>query len=370
MEKQQNSVKKLLNTLIDADIVFWLLPPLMILLVVGTLAQRWLGLWPAIDAYFSTFIIWAGPVPLPGAYLMLGVLSVTLLLKFLFKSEWRWNKSGIILTHLGALILLFGGLLTTMTARESYMLIPEGYATPYTYSYKTRELLVFKNDDILARYDFENRDTWDFSKLPFEIEIMKSCANCKILKRVETENYDESLPYQSMAQFMAFEEKPLDPQPETNLTGIELKLGGTEKDGIYLAFDGMPQPIEFSHNEQNYRIILGKAQNTLPFEIQLDDFVEERYGGTEIAKSYHSDVVVYDGDIEWPYRIEMNKPLTYRGYTFYQSSFEKSENFEATVLAVVKNKGRLFPYIGTAVMTLGLLLHCFLAASIQQKKKT
>ncbi|MBL4805341.1 MAG: cytochrome c biogenesis protein ResB [Alphaproteobacteria bacterium] len=369
MEKEPSPYKKLLNSIVDADTVFWIMPPLMVLLIVGTMAQRWLGLWPAIDQYFSTFIIWAGPVPLPGAYILLGILSITLLFKFLFKSEWKWNKSGIILSHLGALILLFGGLLTAMTARESYMLIPEGYATPYTYSYEAREFLVFQGDTVLARYDFENRDEWDFTKLPFEIEIIKSCANCEILKRVETENYDESLPYQSMAQFMAFEEKPLDPQPETNLTGVELKLSGTSQDGLYIAFDGMPQPIEVTHNDQNYRIILGKAQHLLPFEIQLDDFVEERYGGTEIAKSYHSDVVVRDGDIEWPYRIEMNKPLTYRGYTFYQSSFDKSERGEATILAVVENQGKLFPYIGTAVMALGLLLHCFLAASIQRKAR-
>lgn len=367
MEKQPPSAKKLLNTLVDADMVFWIMPPLMILLIAGTLAQRWLGLWPAIDQYFSTFIIWAGPVPLPGAYILLGILSINLLLKFLFKSDWKWEKSGIALTHLGAIVLLLGGLVTAMTARETYMLIPEGDSTPYTYSYSQRDLLVFQGDDLLARYDFKDHKDWNFENLPFSINVQYACANCEILRRAETENYDESLPYQSMAQFMAFKEKPLDPQPETNLTGVQLNITGTSQDGIYMAFDGMPKPIEFEHDGQSYLIMLGKAQYPLPFEIELQDFVEERYGGTDMAKSYHSDVVVRDGDVEWPYRIEMNQPLTYRGYTFFQSSFEKGQGFEATILAVVENKGRLFPYIGTAIMTLGLLLHCFIAVGRKRK---
>ena len=33
---------------------------------------------------------------------------------------------------------------------------------------------------------------------------------------------------------------------------------------------------------------------------------------------------------------------------------------EATVLAVVRNKGQIFPYIGALVIALGLLLHVFL----------
>ena len=81
MEKQPKPTKNWLNKLVDADMVFWLMPPLMLLLVFGTLAQRWVGLWPAIDQYFSTYIIWLGPIPLPGAYILLGILGLNLLLK-------------------------------------------------------------------------------------------------------------------------------------------------------------------------------------------------------------------------------------------------------------------------------------------------
>jgi hypothetical protein len=53
----------------------------------------------------------------------------------------------------------------------------------------------------------------------------------------------------------------------------------------------------------------------------------------------------------------MNEPLRYSGYTFFQASFIEGLDKEATVLAVVKNYGRLFPYISSIIMSVGLLLH-------------
>lgn len=367
MEKQPKPTKNWLNKLVDADMVFWLMPPLMLLLVFGTLAQRWLGLWPAIDQYFSTYIIWLGPIPLPGAYILLGILGLNLLLKFILKSDWRMGKSGIILSHLGALILLFGGLLTAMTARETFLVVIEGQSNAHSYSYSDREFLIFENDELIKTLPFEDRADWDLSGLPFEINIKKSCENCNIIRREESPLFDSEKTYYSMAQFMAFEDKPLDAQPETNLPGLEFDISGIEESGSYIAFDGMPEPVTIENDGNTYRLFLVKARHELPFEIYLKDFVEERYDGTEMAKTYHSDIIVKDGDVEWPYRIEMNKPLTYRGYTFFQSSFQRGENYEATVLAVVENKGRLFPYIGTLIMSIGLLLHCLIATSVRSR---
>ncbi|SVA41121.1 uncharacterized protein METZ01_LOCUS93975, partial [marine metagenome] len=55
--------------------------------------------------------------------------------------------------------------------------------------------------------------------------------------------------------------------------------------------------------------------------------------------------------------IQMNEPLRYKGYTFFQSSFIEGPEGETTVLAVVKNYGRLFPYISSIIMCIGLLFH-------------
>ena len=57
--------------------------------------------------------------------------------------------------------------------------------------------------------------------------------------------------------------------------------------------------------------------------------------------------------------ISMNQPLRNREYTFYQASFVDAER-EASVLAVVRNAGRNYPYISSVVMCIGLLIHIFL----------
>ncbi|MCB9983836.1 MAG: cytochrome c biogenesis protein ResB [Rhodospirillales bacterium] len=358
----------LLYRLAKADMVFWLMPPLMALLVAGTLAQRWMGLWPAMEMFFSGFVIWAGPVPLPGAYTLLGILSINVTLKFLLKSQWRMRKIGIHLSHLGTIILLLGGLLTAMTAHEYYMIIPERQETPFIYDYHERALNIFENNRQIARLDFDDIKSWNLSTLPFRLNVQSHCQNCEIKKRQEQPGYDPDQPWQGMARFMIFEAKPPEKDPEADLSALEFTVTGTEADGIYVAFDAMPGPIEFIVGEKHYTLMFGKRQSILPFSIALKDFVKDDYGGTAMARSYHSDVIIKDGSLEWPVRIEMNQPLRYRGYTFFQSSFEQSMDSETTILAVVENKGRLFPYIGSIVLSLGLILHFILSLTSRPKE--
>ena len=68
--------------------------------------------------------------------------------------------------------------------------------------------------------------------------------------------------------------------------------------------------------------------------------------------------------------IQMNEPLRHRGYTFYQASFVEDGEKETSVLATVKNHGRLFPYISTIVMCIGLLFHmlCMLSRRIDRNR--
>jgi len=65
----------------------------------------------------------------------------------------------------------------------------------------------------------------------------------------------------------------------------------------------------------------------------------------------------------------MNEPLRHQGYTFFQASFIEELDGEATVLAVVKNYGRLFPYISSIIMSIGLLVHLMVNLPKMIKKK-
>jgi len=52
-----------------------------------------------------------------------------------------------------------------------------------------------------------------------------------------------------------------------------------------------------------------------------------------------------------------------------EASFVDDREKETTVLAAVKNYGRLFPYISSIVMSIGLLVHLLLNLPVLIKKR-
>lgn len=342
------TITAFLRRLGRADLAFYILPLLMLYIVLGTLAQRPLGLYAAQKYFFSGAIVWLGPLPLPGFYIFTAALTISLLCKFIFSSDWIFKKSGIHLAHLGVLVLLAGGLLTALTAREGYMAIAEGQSSPYVYDYIKRNLYIFENDTLTQTLPFHDLENKKFTPTPFPLTILETCENCTIEKRT-----DVNKTYEGMARFMALKSAIPEKEPEKNMSGATFTLEGK----TYLAFEGMPKPIEY----KNYKIMLGREQRSLPFSVKLNDFTKQSYPGTSKARAYMSDIEIDDNGIRWPAHIEMNKPLRYKGYTFYQSSFEQSDKGEISILSVVENKGRAYPYIGTALIAAGLILHLIIA---------
>ena len=340
---------RFIKVLSRADAAFYILPLLMLNLIAGTIADSSIGLYQANHYFFAS----------PVGYALVGALALCLTLKFLSDSEWSLKKSGINLAHFGALILLFGGLIAALSSHEGFMLIPEGQTSPYVYDYDQRVLYIFQDERLAAAIPSQKIAATPW---PIHYELLSQCANCAIQKRAEhNQGYDPKI-LRGMAQFMALESKPSEKDPEQNLSGITFKISDLDdnQNGVYIAFDAMPKPIDQRKGNHDYKIMFGKEQRKLPFALHLDKFNKENYPGTETPKSYSSDVKIIEGATQWPTSIEMNKPLRYKGYTLYQSSFQATPDHVATILSVVENKGRLFPYFGAAIIGIGLLLHFFL----------
>ena len=90
--------------------------------------------------------------------------------------------------------------------------------------------------------------------------------------------------------------------------------------------------------------------------------------GTDVAKSFSSDINLIENNISRKIVIKMNEPLRHYDYTFYQASFIEMGGKQTTVLATVKNYGRLFPYISSVIMCIGILIHMLLMVSRRFKK--
>ena len=97
------------------DVFFYLMLYLMVLLVVGTLAQKDMGLYAAQHLYFSAFFFDFYGVPLPAGYTVLGFIFVGLLYKT-FSEKFTKKTAGSFVTHISVCLLFLGGFLTATKA--------------------------------------------------------------------------------------------------------------------------------------------------------------------------------------------------------------------------------------------------------------
>ena len=118
-------------------------------------------------------------------------------------------------------------------------------------------------------------------------------------------------------------------------------------------------------NGNTVEITYGSKYTALPFSIKLNDFVLERYPGSNSPSGYKSDVVLLDRkeNVEKPYMIFMNNILKYKGYRFYQSSFDHDE--KGTILSVNHDMaGMLVTYTGYALLFIFIVLSLLSKGSV------
>lgn len=124
------------------------------------------------------------------------------------------------------------------------------------------------------------------------------------------------------------------------------------------ARNAIQQSQKISFNGLNFTIKYGSKLIKTPFAIKLRDFELERYPGTNSASSYASEVTVIDKEKTFDYRIFMNHVLDYKGYRFFQSSYDRDE--KGTVLSVNHDYwGTKITYFGYFLMGLGMFITLF-----------
>ena len=98
----------------------------------------------------------------------------------------------------------------------------------------------------------------------------------------------------------------------------------------------------------------GSLEYELPFKIKLNDFIAEKYPGTEKSySSFMSKVSVLDNN-NFDHEIYMNHILNHKGYRFFQASFDQDE--KGTILSVNHDfYGTLITYLGYFLLYIGLI---------------
>jgi len=124
----------------------------------------------------------------------------------------------------------------------------------------------------------------------------------------------------------------------------------------YFGFDGV---MNIREGEKSNIIVIGDKKVVTPFYLALNDFTLTRYPGSRSPSEFSSAITLIDveDDVNFDADIYMNNTLSYKGYKFFQTSYDTDE--KGTKLSVNKDPGMEVTYIGYALLFLGLILNLF-----------
>lgn len=137
---------------------------------------------------------------------------------------------------------------------------------------------------------------------------------------------------------------------------------------IYSNSNTPSQLLEIAANETNNWTIIDNLNVNiyyapkiiyLPFNIKLDNFTLETYPGSKSPKSYESNVTIIENNTEiLKTKIFMNNTLKYKGYKFFQSSYDTDK--KGSILSVnYDTLGTFTTYFGYILMTIGMIITLF-----------
>lgn len=129
-----------------------------------------------------------------------------------------------------------------------------------------------------------------------------------------------------------------------------------------------------SEDEQKSLSLLGKSSVIyygrqtfeLPFDLTLEKFTKKDYPGTQTPMSFES--LVQIGKTGVTQKIAMNEPMKHEGYTIYQASYSIQPGQTLSIFSVNQDPGRSLKYIGSLILSLGIILITLMRSNFWKKK--
>jgi hypothetical protein len=342
---------------------------LFILTLWGTVDQVQSGLYLAQERFFNSFIfIFWGFIPFPGARLVLWVLFINLVCVASTRFVYRWSRAGITVIHFGLLLFFVAAFVTFHGVKESNITLREGEGTNVSTSYHDWEVSVWtqdsegKNVSAFAAKKLRPGQKLNFPEYGVSLNIVQYYANSEAYTGTEGM---EGVAVLSQAGIKTLKPVPMNKEPQNNFPGVIFRVEGAEQPDLHvLLYGAEDKPTSIQKGGKTLFMQLRRQRHPVAFVLRLKDFMMERHPNTEIARSYKSLVEILPaGGGSREVLISMNKPLRYKDFTLYQSSYAIDQwGRESSTLAVVQNSGRVLPYIASFVTVLGLVIHLLLMA--------
>lgn len=367
LRKQLNK-NKIIRACSSVKITVVCLSLLFILTLWGTIDQVYNGLYLSQARFFNSwaFTFW-GFVPFPGARLVLWVLFINLVCVSMVRLVYRWSHAGIIITHFGLLLFFVAAFVTFHGTQESNITLKEGQGTNVASAYHHWELSVWQQEGekkqvvAIDADHFKSGQKINLTPYGFTATVVSYCGNCEAYGDVTQTGKGPLLNVSGVQEL-----KPiaLDIEPTQNFPGGIFEWHGADQGEVKILLYGAERdPLKLTKDGKDYFVQLRKKRFPMPFMVKLKEFTMEKHPNTEIARTYESLVEVLSHGTTREVLISMNEPLRHKNYTFYQASYSIDRfGNEYSTLAVVKNTGRLLPYIATFVTVAGLIVHLLIMA--------
>lgn len=335
---------------------------LFALIFFGTLYQADHGLFEAQKKFFGYGVVLVGGFfPLPGASLVIWVLSVQLALMMALQLAWKLDRIGLWIVHLGIMALLVGGFITQMLAEESQLTLAEGETGHFTTAYHEHELAFWE-----AKGDTNAVFAWDASALKPGRQLDIAPYGARITIRSYYRNSDAFTTkatngphYLNASGIGLLEQRKPEKEVTQNAPGVIFTLSEPGKaDREVLLYAQEPNPLTLDLGGKRVFAQLRLKHYPLPFSLKLGRFVKNVHPGTDIPSSFESYADLTENGASRPVKVWMNNPLRTRGYTFFQASYAQAQGqANKSTFAVVTNPGRVLPYVSSITVFAGLLLH-------------
>ncbi|MDJ0976026.1 MAG: cytochrome c biogenesis protein ResB [Planctomycetota bacterium] len=346
-----------------------LLGLLWILTLVGTFEQARMSLYAVQEQIFgSAFFVYdlgGVPIPLPGAYLVLALLFVNLLVGGMLRLRKGSSTWGILVTHVGIAMLLVGGFVEERWSTKGRLTLHEGDSAAQFVSFYEWEVVVaeLRDDDSAREYVVPHSAFADLgdggthrarhAELPFELVLSGYHRNCDIRRASGEDGID------------GYTLTPRAPEAkaEMDIAGlrVDLEVAGEAAPRRALLWALQGGPYQTVVEGRRFEVDLRRRSYELPFRVHLRRFERAMHPGTGMASRFSSYVSRVQDGVLVDAHITMNEPMRHAGFTIYQTGWGPEgagpgERLFST-FSVVENPSDRLPIVACVVIAVGLLWH-------------
>ncbi len=349
---------------------------LLVVVLVGTLEQQHMSLYEVQRKYFSS-LFFTTPVPFPGGALLLGLLFLNLTIGGLLRIRWKTATVGVIVVHVGILMLLVGGFVEYRYSQKGFIKLFEAESGDRFRSYDDWDVVIERADpdpklerqwfvpaERVARATDGRTVRVTAPDLPFDVLLTGYARNADVRPARSSGAGIDGMELVSIASTTLDGEANI-PAVVASVVAKGSGAGSARTRGYLLGSDrgylthrsgAYAWSAEFEG--VSFHLALVRRSWPVPFETRLDRTIGEKHPGTGMFRRFSSFVTVNDGGVSRDVHITMNEPLRWKGMIFYQSGYEiDPERGPTSTFAVVYNPSDRVPIIACSVIGIGMMIH-------------